>query len=1067
MTKRDLFATFRAGYQADDAKNGGPRHWRSLEHKAGNPESRDLVEREFQPGASEASGFQRREMLKLAGASMGLAGLAGCVRRPEEEILPYTKMPEDLVPGVAQLYATAMPRPSGALGLLVEAHEGRPTKIEGNPDHPNSAGKSDTWAQATILELYDPNRSQKPFKGDGEVTWADWDTFAKNHFAKYAGTSGKGLAFLLDDSGGPTRARLLEAAKKKYPNALFYGYDPLTSDNERLGAEIAFGPGARVVYDLSGAKVVFSLDADFLGERSWPLSMVTSFSKTRQIYSAAEAEKMSRLYMAEGALSSTGTAADHRVRVASSQMASLLKALAGELTKAGVAGLPEQGSAPAGSEKFVAALAKDLVASPGKAIVLVGEQQPAGVHAYAHAINVALGAYGADALGKVVAPAGAAKHEDSTAALAALVDGANKGLVETLIIVGANPVYTAPTALGVAAALKKIGTVVHAGLFRDETGVLAGWHLPLSHFLETWDDARGPDGLASVVQPLLSPLFGTRSSIELLAQLAGASSSKGRALVEETWRGAGGLLADEKAWRRALHNGVIAGSAFSAVAVPGVADVAGKALEAFKAVKESAPSESSLELVVVMGHALDGRLANVGWIQELPDDISQVCWDNVAYVSPALAKSAGIQSAVKKNAYWGDVVRLSVEGRSIELPSFVLPGLAPHTVVVARGYGRTQGGDIANGVGVDVAPILAAAGGSVIAGVKLERTGDVREVCSTQDHFSVEGKPIQQIATFTQGDRPIFRRGTLALYQEEANKPLGKKFAHQGDVPAELVEHEGGLDKRLSHTEDGPRKLKQLTHSFPYDGQQWGMVIDLTACSGCGVCTIACQAENNIPIVGREQVLKGREMHWIRVDRYFFGDVDQPEAVSQPVPCMQCENAPCEPVCPVAATVHDEEGLNAMAYNRCIGTRYCSNNCPYKVRRFNYLDFTKSGNLYVSEEDRKRQKTLKMQRNPNVTVRYRGVMEKCTYCTQRIQEAKFAAKRAGRDGKALPDGAVTPACAQACPSDAIVFGNINDPASRVAGLRQSDRNYEMLQELNVRPRTTYLAKLRNANKELT
>ncbi len=646
--------------------------------------------------------------------------------------------------------------------------------------------------------------------------------------------------------------------------------------------------------------------------------------------------------------------------------------------------------------------------------------------------------------------------------LAALVKALNAGEVDTLVVLDGNPLFAAPGAMKFADAAAKAKTLVHLGVLAEETGAKATWHLPGTHFLEAWGDARAWDGTASIVQPIILPLFGSRPAISVLAQLAGEAELLDRKLVEATWRGTGLPLEGLKPWRKALHDGVIPNTAR---AVNAAAALQGDAVaQAVGALKGVAPSKDALEFVALQGHARDGRLANVSWIMELPDTMSKLVWDNAVFISPKMAHELGVDSGVKRNSYTADVVTLTAEGRSITAPAFVLPGLNDTTLAMTQGYGRAQG-EVSKGIGADVNPLLAS--GTVVQGVKLVKTGATQVLCSTQDHFSVPGNQFKEM-TFAAmtgeamgakerelglGHRPLFRTGTAAAFAKNA-----EEFAHHGDIPENLLQH--GTPKHQ------PTKPIQPTDPVIYEGQQWGLVVDLSACTGCNICAIACVAENNISVVGREQVLLGREMHWIRVDRYFSGDVETPTAVHQPVACMHCENAPCEPVCPVSATTHDEEGLNAMAYNRCIGTRYCANNCPYKVRRFNYFDFSHTGNVYVEPYWKERMKTLKLQRNPDVTVRYRGVMEKCTYCTQRIEEAKIAAKRAGHDRKALEDGAVTPACAQACPTEAITFGNINDPKSKVNTLKSSERNYEMLQELNIRPRTSYLARVRNENEEL-
>ena len=1131
MTKLDLFAPYREQYAAEHAAHGGPQHWRSLEHKEQTDASRDMIDQEFPHGSAQppvwsleeaaadpSFGMQRRDMLKLMGASMALAGVgSACVRRPEEEILPYTRHPEDVIPGIASHYATAIPGPNGAVGVIVESHEGRPTKVEGNPDHPASRGRADIPMQSSVLQLYDPDRSTTPkqLRSTPEnKTWADWDNtlwprLEKQHLAD----GGAGLAILTDTVSGPTEARLLDAVKGRFPAAQVYSYDPMSADETIAGTELVFGNGTRAQYDLSKAKVILSLDSDFLVEGPDHLALAAGFGEGRSfdtVPSGKDAGNMNRLYAVEGVFSVTGTNADHRLRVASSEVPGFAKLLAKQLLQSGLE-LPAQMGAAAelgaalatsfspANKKFVPALAKDLIANRGKAVVLVGERQPAAVHALAHLLNIALGAAESGVLNVTqqaapkanVAQTGAAlaatapapvipAHVASTDSLASLVNALNKGQVKTVVVIRANPAYTAPETLAVKTAFSKATTVVHAGLYADETAQLASMHLPTSHYLEAWGDAESWSGHTSVTQPLVEPLHQTRSILEILAQMAGISERAGRALVEGTWSQGRGVTGS--AWRQLLHDGVSKESSRSVVEMQAAGvGASGRVGPALAAVKSTSPSANALEVVFTQNvGVLDGRMANLGWNQELPDPITKLCWDNALIVGPALAKTLGIGSQMSRNAYAADQVTLTVGGQSIDVPVFVLPGLAPFTVSIHRGYGRTSAGFIGNDVGVNVAPVLPKTGAGFAAGATLAKTGKTITLAGTQDHFSVEGAPIQESTTLSLGGRPLYRDASVAEYT--AN-PL---VAKAGDIStlgvnvetkvSSLIEADSltdGAKKNPSHPTEGIQLYGIDVHKQPwtYDGQAWGMTIDLTACIGCNACAIACQAENNIPIVGRDQVLVGREMHWIRIDRYFTGDVDEPKAAHQAVPCMQCENAPCEPVCPVAATVHDEEGLNAMVYNRCIGTRYCANNCPFKVRRFNFLDFTKSAHLYVEPPHDDRKRLLKMVRNPNVTVRFRGVMEKCSYCTQRIQAAKYAAKNRGEDHRDLPDGAVTPACAQTCPTNAIAFGNINGKAadgkpSEVARRKLSDRNYEMLSELNVRPRTTYLAKLRNTNPEL-
>ena len=1055
MTKKDPYAPLRSTIGEE------PSYWRSIEHKEGHESVVEKLDVEFPSGPPK---FDRREALKLAGVSAGVLGaLSSCgvpVRRPVAEILPFVRTPEKAIPGVPQRYATAMPRSQGALGLVVEANDGRPTKIEGNPLHPASLGATDVWAQAEILRMYDPARGKTPIR-DGRppewisgAEWVVWDGYARESVDAWTKAQGQGLALIVEDVESPTRARLLQEFKNRYPKARVVHWDPLTPDATLLGAELAFGAGKRVRYDLSKTKVIFSLDADFLGSGPEHLALTRAFSKSRAVESRDSVAAMKRLYSAEGLWSLTGSNADHRLRIAPSLLPNVLKALAKQL---GVGFVTGDVSLPPEAEKFVAGLAKDLKKNGAASVVLVGERQDPALHALGHAINAALGSAAPQILQSSF-PARESMYES----LAGLVKELETGAVQSVVVLEANPVYTAPGGLKFADALKKAKVLIHAGLFAEETGAKATWHLPLAHFLESWGDARAFDGTVSLVQPLIRPIFGARVGNSILAQLAGVPETSDLELLKGTWSTTGAALADGKTWRKSLHDGLVPGTTYPVVQVaPNAQAIAAK----LSALPASATAADKFDLVAPYAGVLDGRLTDTSWVMELPDGMSKLVWDNAALIAPATAEAMGIRSQVKKNAYVADLVELEADGRKVRAPVFVLPGVAEKTIVLSHGYGRDQG-YVAKGVGVDVNPILGR--GSSLSNVKVTRLSETRDLCSTQDHFSVPGNPFHEItfAAMTAqkagsperklglDGRPLYRSGNAAEFEKD---------------PAAIAEH-GKLEEKFLGppvSASRPSQPLQLNEPITYDGQQWGMVIDLSSCTGCNACAIACQAENNIPTVGREQVLLGREMHWIRIDRYFMGDINAPKAVHQPVPCMQCENAPCEPVCPVSATVHDEEGLNSMAYNRCIGTRYCSNNCPYKVRRFNYLDFTHTGNVYVEASVKERMKSISLQRNPDVTVRYRGVMEKCTYCTQRIEAAKIHAKQEGKDRKALPDGAVTPACAQVCPAQAITFGNVGDLGSKVSALKKSPRNYEMLQELNVRPRTTYLARIRNENEELT
>ncbi len=1119
MSKVDLFAAHRERMKADRANNGGAaKYWRSLDSRVESDQTRRWLDEEFPHGLApeefgevthdgqEAKpGFARREVLKLMSASMALAGVGtACVRRPEEEILPYVSQPEDVIPGIANFYASAMPSPWGASGLLVESHEGRPTKVEGNPDHPVNAGKAGVFEQASVLQLYDPDRSRFPRKGGAKSTWAAFDKEFAQVLQGAASSQGNGLAFLLGTDGGPTEARLKKAIRAKLPQTQFFHYDPLTPDNTQKGAEMAFGPGARVHYNIERAQVICAIDSNFLVEGPEALRHAHGFAQKRNaelVQSVRSAANMNRLYAVEPSFSPTGASADNRLRVAGRDIPGFLLALADELSRLGVA---VQGAAgyKASNEKFIPALAKDLKKNAGNAVLVVGERQPAAVHALAHAINHALNAFTnqvavitkpaqgevqttTDEDGNETTTTAFARHTSSHEALAGLVAALNAGKVNTLVVLGPNPAYTAPGALGFADAAKKAKVFIHGGLYADETAQVAGWHIPLAHYLESWDDTVAWDGTVSVVQPTIKPMWGARHKNEILASFAGEAGSD-LDLVKASHN------AGRSAWRTALHKGVV--SAKARVAVPAAAPTA--STEAVKKLVQKPASNDDLDVVFRPdAKVLDGRFANLGWLQELPEPMSKLTWDNALLIGPTLARELGVKSRVFKNNYEADEVAVTVGDKTVNVPAFVLPGLAPHTVELCLGYGRADAaGVVAGGVGVDVSPLLPKSGAHVAAG-KLSRTGKIIILASTQDHFAVDGEPVKEADSYFVG-MPIQELKSMNTGYAE-KRPLSVSTNVQGYRNATDFAKKGQLrvisdgnlvePDALQGRPTGPDKPIQPTKPFPYNGtdkleqmwvakrvkthtwgaeQQWGLAIDMTVCTTCNACVTACQAENNIPVVGKDMVLMGREMHWIRIDRYFTGDVDAPEALSQPVGCLHCENAPCEPVCPVAATVHDTEGLNAMVYNRCIGTRYCANNCPVKVRRFNYFDFTKTAHLYVEEQAKERHKVLKLQRNPNVSVRFRGVIEKCTYCTQRIQEAKFKAKRNGEDSKNLKDGSITPACEQTCPTGAIVFGNINDANSRVAKLKKLDRNYEMLSELNIRPRTSYIARLKNPNPEL-
>jgi molybdopterin-containing oxidoreductase family iron-sulfur binding subunit len=974
-----------------------PVYWRSREQRADDPRARAHAEREFPEGASELPDVSRRTMLQLLGASLSLAGTAAC-RRPVEKIVPYVNAPEQVIPGVPRYFATTMPLGLDAYGVVVESHEGRPNKVEGNELHPSTGGRSNAFVQAAPLTLYDPDRSSAVIESGQPSTWAAFES-AWAAIAEQLG-DGTGLAILTESWAAPTKARLTAAIAARYPQAMWAAYESVSDENIFRGIELATGTALRPLHRFDKAKVVLALDADPLQTESDNIRNTAGFATSRRVEDTHGS--MSRLWVVEGVHSVTGANADHRLRLASSRIGSFVAALGARLGVLGMSGTMPDGVDAA----WVEALIDDLSNHEGESLIVAGRRQPAEVHAAVYALNVALGNVGntldCRELGDAAVP--------SRDALAALVAAMRSGAVTHLVILGGNPVYDAPADLDFAAALAKVGTSIHLSDRVDETSQNVHWHLPRAQFLESWSDARSADGTMSVVQPLIQPLFGGKSDEEVLGLIGEGPDAEtgaikpGYALVRATWDAL--LGGDEARWNRALHDGLLAGSAFSAQTPPVKAVAA-----------PSAPSSTGLEVVFAASPAVyDGRFANNAWLQELPDSMTKVTWDNAAMLSPATAAAHGVVN--------GDRVKVAHRNAEIELPVWIQPGQSDDTLVLVLGYGRTAAGRVGDGVGADAGRLRNTPAMDFDSGVALTKVGSGYAFGQTQDHGTLE-EP--DLPLGTPRKRPHVREASLEDYREHP---------HFASEMVEVPHHEQLWEE--------PRK---------YDsGYQWGMTIDLNACTGCNACVIACQAENNVPVVGREQVHNGREMHWLRMDRYFSGDEADPQTVFQAVPCMHCENAPCEQVCPVAATTHDEEGLNAMVYNRCIGTRYCSNNCPYKVRRFNFFNFTKDTPEIV-----------KLAQNPDVTVRSRGVMEKCTYCVQRINAGRINAKLENRE---IADGEVRSACQQACPAGAIQFGNLLDPDSGIGKAKRSARNYALLDELLTRPRTTYLAKLRNPHPAL-
>ena len=1073
----------------------GRRYWRSFGELSQTPEFRQWLEREFPAGASELNedDWSRRDFLKLMGASIALAGvgLTSC-RRPEAHLVPFTKSAEWTIPGKFIYYATAMPRRTGAIPLIATTVDGRPIKLEGNPLHPASGGATDTFAQASVLDLYDPDRSKRFVNRGKTANRAEFDAYIDKLRANLRASGGDGLAFLVEEAPSPTRGRLRAELEKVFPKIFWCVYEPLLSESHNDATTAAFGDNTRLVPHFERADVVLALDSDFLDCGEGDIESVRAFTSRRRVRAAKDT--MNRLYVVENHFTLTGAMADHRMRLPTSQIPALTYVLAKKITAlttdAGLVSVLDAVSAPEGTDAFddrwITEAVNDLVSKPGASLVVAGAKQPLAAQLLVYGINSAL-----KNLGRTIVVRESPSNPN-TKKIAQLAEEIQAGRVKQLFIFGGDPVYNAPRGLtqdsGTKAPIdwvdlqKKVPEIVRLGYHEDATSALSQWHVPSAHFLESWGDARGSDGAYLSIQPMILPLFGGLSEIELMNMLLGRPKAEGPELVQETFRKSNPPGDFETAWSGFLRNGF-------ATHIPlhdrppsyngrAAATIAGQ-----NWAPTPAPVTESPEIVFVRSYAMDdGRFINNGWLQELPDPITKLTWDNAALMSPNLAKGLNVET--------GDLVQIDIADtardtnghpirRELVIAALISPGHAENSITIPLGYGRKMPGSdwlpyAGGAVREDTAltersgfnayllrtasnPHFVAADGQLIESVRVRKVGKKYPLSITQEHWSIEG-------------RGVVREATLEHYREDN----------------EFVKKSGGADEPVS-------QLPTLYSHPPMDApQQWGMSVDLNVCTGCSACVIACQAENNIPIVGKLQAAHGRSMHWIRIDRYYAsakpfnqdnGDwPENPEIVHQPMMCQHCENAPCETVCPVNATIHSEDGLNVMAYNRCVGTRYCANNCPFKVRRFNFFDYNQrpvgkkkiAGQFGIYKEyfapftSKGAPDISKMQKNPNVTVRMRGVMEKCTYCVQRIEEAKIAAHvRAGASSNTrIPLDSFTTACAQACPTEAIVFGDIKDPETKVSKMKQQDRNYRLLEYLNVNTRASYLARIRNPNPKM-
>jgi molybdopterin-containing oxidoreductase family iron-sulfur binding subunit len=1073
----------------------GKEYWRSVDEFIDAPEFGEFVKREY-PVHSEDwdNAVSRRTFVKLMGGTLALAGLSGCVIQPAEKIVPYVRAEQDQLPGKPLYFATAMSIGGVATGLLAKSFDGRPIKLEGNPIHPGSLGATDAMAQASLLEMYDPDRSQEvSFRGSPK-TWEGFMSTLRASIEENRADGGAGIRFLTETVTSPTLLAQFRQISTELPNSRWVQYEPLNNDNAIAGARLAFGSPVQTIYKFDLADRILTLDKDIFSD--FNVRYKKDYSKKKNL--RGDNKEINRLYAVETTMTLTGAKADHRLAVKPSQMVEVAKAVAAALGVAGASSTYTENA------QWISAMAKDLQAFRGRSIVVPGDNQSPTVHALAHAMNAALGNVGQTV---VYADPFTPSEKTQIEQLRELVADIDAGRVKMLVVLGGNPVYTTPADLKLDAnRMNKIPLRVHLGKYVDETGELCHWHVAEKHYLETWGDTRAYDGTVSLVQPLIQPLYDSHSAYEVAqlffreniykrdydivrsywqtqniganraaaaataatstprnpsdrgantstgqvtqanaaAQTAPSgtgtgSSTTGQAGASQTQPPAGqnsraaAAPTFEDNWRRCVHDGLVPNTSFTPKTV--------SVNTGFLAQPAApAPNNGPLEISIWPDPTIyDGRFANNGWLQELPKPLTKITWENVAFVSPRTATRLGLNQAgdsdqvsgaggerptsfinSKGSNMFSDLVTLNFQGVDVSkpVPVWIAPGQPDDVVTIFTGYGRTRAGRIGTGLGYNAYEVMRSDAMNHGTGT-ITRTGEQATIASTQIHFNMEGRDLLRV----------------------------------WDVND--LENEAERGEQHDHYPDSMYKTAADAYQKEYDKHnRWGMAIDLNSCVGCNACVLACQSENNIPVVGKEQVERSREMHWLRIDAYYGGtDLNDPVGPHfQPILCMQCEQAPCEVVCPVTATVHNAEGLNDMVYNRCVGTRYCSNNCPYKVRRFNFM-------LYQDWDTPQ----YKLMRNPEVTVRSRGVMEKCTYCTQRIAAARIEAEK---DARPISDGEVVTACQAACPTDAIVFGDMNDKESQVMKLKNDRRNYKLLNELNTQPRTTYLAELKNQNPEM-
>jgi molybdopterin-containing oxidoreductase family iron-sulfur binding subunit len=1099
----------------------GKRYWRSLDEFSETPEFRGWLEKEFPSGAAQLNGdeWSRRGFLKLMGASMALAGfgLTSC-RRPEMHLVPFTKSVEWTIPGKFLYYATAMPRRTGAIPLIAATVDGRPIKLEGNPLHPASGGATDAFAQASLLDLYDPARAKrfaqpKEKEEDGKKTVifesrerAAFEKYLEDLRKKIAADGGAGLAFLVEEVHSPTRERLRTELQKAYPKMRWCVYDPLLTEAQSFATQLSFGDNARLVPRLERADVVLAIDSDFLDCGEGDLAGIRAFSSRRRVTEAKES--MNRLYAVENRFTLTGAMADHRMRCPASQIPAFTRALAGKIAVATkdqglastIATLTEPVNAMQFDDAWLTECANDLMAKPGASLVLAGPHQPVVVQLMVYAINSALKNVGATLIIREFV------KTPKTNSILQLAGEINSGRIKQLFILGGDPVYNAPKGITIDKDTKapvdwpdlqkKVPDVVRVGYYEDATSELSTWHVPAAHYLESWGDALTNDGAYVAIQPMILPLFGGMSDLDFMNAVLGKPKVEGPELVQETFRASAPPGDFQTAWTQLLRDGFATHIALKEKPPTFNSNNAGGVAHTLWTSAPN-PTPDAPEIVLTRSYNMDdGRYINNGWLQELPDPITKLTWDNAALMSPAMAKHLGVEN--------GDLINVAVTEttkdaagknirRELVIAALISPGHADNSISIALGYGRKGTGPVGEEAGFNGFLLRNSSNPHFIA-VDSKTVESISVTTAPTPAPVTSASPTPGTPSAAPTAAPKVRAHTLGTYALAVTQDHWS-IEGRGLVREATLDHyreDPGFVKKIAGDEELPAKLPTLYSHPPLTSeQQWGMTVDLNVCTGCSACVIACQAENNIPIVGKLQVSHLRAMHWLRIDRYFASEKpynqdlgeypENPEIIHEPMMCQHCENAPCETVCPVNATVHSEDGLNVMAYNRCIGTRYCANNCPFKVRRFNFFDYnqrpigkTKVGPLSVYNEylgpltEKGAPDTTKLQKNPNVTVRMRGVMEKCTYCVQRVEEAKIAAhvKAGASPNTRIPRDSFTSACAQVCPTGAIVFGDVKDPESKVSKMKMQDRNYRLLEYLNVNTRTSYLARIRNPNPKM-